>query len=216
MPNIIAVPVVWASAVSAQRVGGLCLQKDGITLSGSVISVLRKRDNFKWSVIFFRMTISCPNQTVVSNQAWKETSRSLFFWIGAFCWKEKLNIFLSLSGGKSNTSITCLQTVFRPALLVSLVYWVKNTVHCSDWSVKELWVLKNTISLPSSTTVNLRVGTWSLRTCKAKICQLGPLYTRTLLALDLKQIFLFSKMYKQKSVYLGKWDKSTFRIILET
>lgn len=112
MRNIIAVPVVWASAVSAQRVGGLCLQKDGITLSGSVISVLRKRDNFRWSVIFFGMTISCPNQTVVSNQAWKETSRSLFFWIGAFCWKEKLNIFLSLSGGKSNTSITCLQTVF--------------------------------------------------------------------------------------------------------
>ena len=25
-----------------------------------------------------------------------------------------------------------------PALSVSLVYWVKNTVHCCDWSVKEI------------------------------------------------------------------------------
>ena len=90
-----------------------------------------------------------------------------------------------------------------PALSVSLVYWVKNTVHCCDWSVKEIWVLKNAISVPSSTTVNPRVGTWFLRTCKAKICQLVPLYTRTCLALNLKQVFLFSKMYNQKSVYLG-------------
>ena len=216
MRNITAVPVVWVSVVGAQRVGGLCLQKDGITLSGSVISVLRKRDNFRWTVIFFRMTRSCPIQTVVSNRAWKEILRSLCFWIGAFCWKEKLNIFLTLSEGNSNTCITCLQTVFRPALVVSLVYWAKNTVHCCDWSVKEIWVLKNAISLPSSTIVNPRVGTWFLRTCKAKICQLGPLCTRTRLALNLKQVFLFSKMYKQKSVYLGKWDKSTVRIFLET
>ena len=47
MRNIIAVRVVWASAVSAQRVEDLCLQKDGITLSESVIGVLRKKDNFR-------------------------------------------------------------------------------------------------------------------------------------------------------------------------
>ena len=52
MRNIIAVRVVWASAVSAQRVEDLCLQKDGITLSESVISVLRKKVNFRWTVIF--------------------------------------------------------------------------------------------------------------------------------------------------------------------
>lgn len=45
--NITAVPVVWAFVVAAQKVGDLCLLKDGITRSEFVISVLQRKDSFK-------------------------------------------------------------------------------------------------------------------------------------------------------------------------
>lgn len=161
MRNITAVPVVWASAVSAQRVGGLCLQKDGITLSGSVISVLRKRDNFRWTVILFQDDdkLSDPNSCFQPSVERNFKIALLLNW--CFLLKRKTQHLSQPIRWKVKHKYY-LSTDSIPALLVSLVYWVKNTVHCFDWSVKELWVLKNTISLPSSTTVNLRVRTWNL------------------------------------------------------
>ena len=44
---------------------------------------------------------------------------------------------------------------------------------------------------------NPRVRTWFLRTCQAKIYQLGPLYTRTCLAWNLKQDLIFYNLLKK-------------------
>lgn len=46
-PNITAGPVEWACVVTAQKVGGLSLQGDGIIPSEFVINARLKRDNFK-------------------------------------------------------------------------------------------------------------------------------------------------------------------------
>ena len=56
--------------------------------------------------------------------------------------------------------------------------------------------------IPRWTQSNKQSKNALLRTCSAKIFQLGPLYTRTLLALNLKQVLVYN--LEKNSVLLGK------------
>ena len=130
----------------------------------------------------------CPDLDKDTSLVWNFCARSSdVFSRGNQWWPRAMSAFFSgqqISSLNNVVLINCLS--FQIVHAVVDIYGMANMVSISSPS-------SGTLSKLFRYGKNPRPGTWFLRTCQAKICQLGPIYTKILLSLKFETGSCFLK-----------------------